>query len=380
MRVRLLELCLLLLTACGSNRASHHDATGSGSGGKAGGMHAGSGGAHGADCATHCDAGAKDPSTAHPASDAGTGHADAAAAGHDASATARDAAVPVQNDASTIQPAPFASRSVAARPTYMGSVDDGADCSTQYATIGFEPDDAGDARHPLFLYFVGTAFVADDASSKLDSKAALAVTDAMARRGFVALSVQYDNSAVAWLSDHTNQLACLFDTAQSGNLLSAACSMPRVDCDLGIATWGHSLGGLIAIDAADFDARVRAAWVTGFGGGTTINIDRHRLRVVNGEADTTNGTLAVLNEVAGFSDAECPDDGRSQCLRDDGSGWIIVRAADVQVSSADHCWFDKTSCLDSTEMLEPSWIDPASTKPFALERNADWVAATARRP
>ena len=36
-------------------------------------------------------------------------------------------------------------------------------------------------------------------------------------------------------------------------------------------------------------------------------------------------------------------------------------------------------CLDSAEMLEPSWIDPASTKPFALEPNADWVAVTAQR-
>ena len=57
-----------------------------------------------------------------------------------------------------------------------------------------------------------------------------------------------------------------------------------------------------------------------------------------------------------------------------------MRASDCVSSSADHCWFDKVSCLDSAPMLEPNWIDPASTKPFALERNADWVARTARRP
>jgi hypothetical protein len=125
---------------------------------------------------------------------------------------------------------------------------------------------------------------------------------------------------------------------------------------------------------------VRAAWTTGYGTSDTVGIAKQRLRVVNGEADTTNGTAAVLNQVAGFTDAECPDDGRSQCLRDDGSGWIIVRAKDVVTSSADHCWFDKTSCTDSAVMLEPNWIDPASTKAFALEINADWVARTARRP
>jgi hypothetical protein len=342
-------------------------------------MRAGSGGVHGASCTLQCDAGASDASSAHPAHDAAALDATAPSVDRDGAMHAPDATSPSRSDAST-ESARFPSRPIAAPPTYMGSVDDGADCGAQYATIGFEPDDAADARHPLFLYFVGTTFVADDASSKHDSQAALAVTEAMARRGFVALSVQYDNSAVAWLSDHANQLACLFDPAHAGNLLAAACGLPRVDCERGIATWGHSLGGLVAIAAADHDARVRAAWVTGFGGGTTIGIDRHRLRVVNGEADTTNGTVAVLDEVAGFSESECPDDGRSECLRDDGSGWIIVRAADEVVASADHCWFDKPSCLDSNVMLEPNWIDPASTKPFALERNADWVAATARRP
>jgi hypothetical protein len=98
--------------------------------------------------------------------------------------------------------------------------------------------------------------------------------------------------------------------------------------------------------------------------------------VVNGELDTSNGTAATLNAITGFSNAECPDDGRSECLRSNGSGWIIVRAADCQRSSADHCWFDKQTCTDATPVLEPNWVDPASTKPFALLTNADWMAAT----
>ena len=59
---------------------------------------------------------------------------------------------------------------------------------------------------------------------------------------------------------------------------------------------------------------------------------------------------------------------------------MIVRRADCQQSSADHCWFDKRSCADGPESLEPNWVDPSSTKPFALELNADWVAQTTRRP
>jgi hypothetical protein len=48
-------------------------------------------------------------------------------------------------------------------------------------------------------------------------------------------------------------------------------------------------------------------------------------------------------------------------------------------SSADHCWFYKSSCGASGFRLEPTWTDPASTRSHALEPNADWVAATVRR-
>jgi len=274
---------------------------------------------------------------------------------------------------------PGASQPVLSPPTYQGTLNDAAPCGTEYRTIGFEPAAASAARHPLFLYFVGTTFVATDASSRYDSKAALAVTEAMARRGFVALSVEYDNGPVAWLSDHVSQLACLFGSRNPESVLAAACALPEVDCNLGIATWGHSQGALIADLAANSEPRVRAAWTTGYGGDARATLSRNRFRVVNGEADTTNGLVPGLDQTAGFTLTECPDDGRKQCLRSDGSGWILVTKAQCQVTSADHCWFDKKTCADAAETLEPSFIDPASTAPFALEANADWVAATVRR-
>jgi hypothetical protein len=131
--------------------------------------------------------------------------------------------------------------------------------------------------------------------------------------------------------------------------------------------------------AASSDSRVRAVWTTGYGGDARATLSSNRFRVLNVEAYTTNGMVASLNSTAGFTTAECPDDGRKECLRADGSGWIIVQRVDCQVTTADHCWFDKKTCTDGAETLEPNWIDPASTKPFALERNADWVAETARR-
>jgi hypothetical protein len=265
-------------------------------------------------------------------------------------------------------------------PTYRGTVNNAVGCTHDYATHGFEPDDAADARHPLFLYFTGTNFVSDEASFRDQSApAANAVTKAMASRGFVALWVEYDNGAIAWLGDHVAQLDCLFGKDPT-TILAVACALPRVDCARGIATWGHSQGAYLANRAYNFDARVRAAWLAGYGGDAQSTMPKNRLRIENGEADTTNGQVATVNQVAGLTTTECPDDGRSQCFRPDGSGWVIVRAKDCVTSTADHCWFDRKTCTDSQVILEPNWVDPASTKPFALESNADWVEKTVARP
>jgi hypothetical protein len=282
--------------------------------------------------------------------------------------------------ASALDGGSFAMRQIAAPPTYLGTLNDDATCDTMYRTFGFEPVDRTPARHPLFLYFVGTTFVSGDVSTNYDCQAARAVSAALASRGFVALSVEYDNGAIAWLSDHENQLSCLFTTSKTTSVLAAACALPNVNCDLGIAMWGHSQGALLADLASNYDARVRAAWTTGYGGDSRATLPTSRLRVVNGEGDTGNATVPGLDQTTGFTATECPDDGRKQCLRNDGSGWIIVQKVDCVTSSADHCWFDKRSCLDNAETLEPNWVDRASTKPFALEANADWVAATLARP
>jgi hypothetical protein len=263
-------------------------------------------------------------------------------------------------------------RALSPGPSYMGSGDGG--CTKSYASTGHAPvDDSG--KHPLFLYFVGTSFSADDESSRYTSPAAAKVTEAMARRGFVALSVDYDNS----LSLDLNKASCLYASNNPESMLAVACALPEVDCDLGIATWGHSQGAAIAHGAAMFDARVRAVWTTGYSGGDSP-LPPERLRVVNGENDSMNSPVATLNKAAGLDASTCPDDGRSECLRADGSGWILVRKSACQLNSADHCWFDKASCVANMITLEPAWIEPSSTAPFALEANADWVAATVARP
>ncbi len=281
---------------------------------------------------------------------------------------------------------------VAGAPTYSGSLDGNAACDREYKTSGFEPQDTPGARHPLFLYFIGTNILGPPAGGDAATDPAIrAVTEAMARRGFVALSAEYDNSTLGLISDHEHQLECLFGS-NPRSLLERACALPQVDCDRGIATWGHSQGALMAHMAYNYEPRVRAVWTTGYGGDreglfnpfTPATLPDTRLRVVNGENDLApSGTPGGMTAIAGMTAGECPLDGRVQCLRPDGSGWIQVRKADLaapELSTADHCWFDRRSCFEATSMLEPNWVDAASTHPFALEANADWVAATARRP
>jgi hypothetical protein len=265
-------------------------------------------------------------------------------------------------------------RPLASPPSYLGTQQNGSSCDTTFPTVGYEPADGSQEKHPLFLYFVGTAFSRTDRGAEFDTIAARTVTEAMARRGFVALSVAYDNGIAALISDHDNQLRCLFE-APTG-LLARACALPQVDCNLGIGTWGHSQGAAVAVLAANFDPRVRAVWATGYGGRQDSKLSKHRLRVVNGEDDQTG----KLDGATGTPKEACP--GMDHCLREDGSGWIIVRRADLadpEKSSADHCWFDRRSCKSDTLALEPTWIDPASKRPYALEVNADWVAATVKR-
>jgi hypothetical protein len=282
-------------------------------------------------------------------------------------AQVEDARAEIARDAAVdLSPADLVVTAIASPPTYLGSNGTDATCTKPYRTAGHAPSDG--AKHPLFLYFVGTKFLPQDNGSDYDAQAPLAVTEAMARRGFVALSAEYDNGFS--LIDKT---VCLYQASDS--LLQKACRLPNVDCALGIATWGHSQGALIAHLAANYDERVRAVWTTGYGGSDVAQLDKSRLRVVNGEADSMNAQLASLNKASGMS---CTSG--DTCLRSDGSGWLIVRKSACAVTAADHCWFDKKSCADNDETLEPNWVDADSTAPFALELNADWIARTLARP
>jgi hypothetical protein len=195
---------------------------------------------------THAMTGVGDASAGKTAADgAGTGSGFVAPAGRSGSSAPagvggsapKDAGSDASLSDAAVGRTTWLSQPLAAAPSYMGSKDGSSGCSTSYATTGFEPVDTSSTRHPLFLYFVGTRFVDTDQSARYDCQAAKKVTEAMARRGFVALSVDYDNS----FSFSLDKPGCLFGSTNPLSILAVACKLPSVDCDRGIATWGHTL-------------------------------------------------------------------------------------------------------------------------------------------
>jgi hypothetical protein len=265
-----------------------------------------------------------------------------------------------------------------APPSYQGTLT-GANCgSQQYPTKGFRPTNvANGKKYPLFLYFVGT-ITGSGAEDGYDSDAPNAVTEAMAQREYVALSVKYDAGLDVAPNQILTKAACLFDPNRADSLIATACASPYVNCELGVVTWGHSQGGVLAALAASYDARVRAAWTTGVGQTPesrpytiTLNLPSSRLRIVNGENDTGSNNRAALNEITGKN---CQTGLNCLDPADNNAGWYLVAANQLQQNPADHCWFFRDNGLfpcSGPVSLEPNWEN--GSLPFSLSSNADWL-------
>lgn len=277
--------------------------------------------------------------------------------------------------------------------SYLGTEGSRGACLKRYRIVGHAPAAAG--RHPLFLYFVGTNLSGNAAEAEdYQSATPLHVTAAMAARGYVAYSVQYDNGLATWLSNRKAVMRCLFDATAQGGLVEQLCQQASgstaVDCAKGIATWGHSLGGAIAISARNVEPRVRAAWATGVGGikawdGTPPALPTHRIRIVNGSKDAVpllgwlignnNDTRRLSRELALTPAQDCPGQ-QHQCLRPDGSGWILVQPDELAPRrNPDHCWFYTMSCNQRSSFVEANFIGGRSR--ISINENADWLVRAA---
>ena len=277
--------------------------------------------------------------------------------------------------------------------SYQGTENNKGTCQKPYQVAGYAP--AGTGRHPLFLYFVGTNIMNDPALfDDYKSAAPMHVVKAMAARGYTAYGVQYDNRLATLFSDRKAMMRCLFDKNAAGSLIEQLCGRDaRVDCDKGIATWGHSLGGAVAIAAKNTEPRVRAAWGTGVGGvkgadGAAPVLSKNRIRIVNGAKDevpligwligNNNDTRRLSRELGLNNAVDCPGQ-KNQCLRADGSGWILVQADEVVPRrNPDHCWFFRLNCLQASDFEEVNYISGSSR--ISINANADWLVKAASTP
>jgi pimeloyl-ACP methyl ester carboxylesterase len=213
----------------------------------------------------------------------------------------------------------------------------GSGSGVAYAIRGAEP--ATEGGYPVFIYTVGT-FGTYDATS------ALAWIDYIASRGFVAATVEYPNGPRPGCPVLHEKAAGIYSGPDSA--IAVLCNRARANCLKGIVTAGHSQGSAMAMLAADYDSRVRAALALGTGFdlvGPGLNyeaclVDERVLppdavRAVNGESDATYGSAMSdqLNLLTGMNCAA-----GTTCLRANGSGWVLAPDDEATDGLADHCY------------------------------------------
>jgi hypothetical protein len=205
----------------------------------------------------------------------------------------------------------------------------------------------------------------------------------MAERGFVAVSVEYNNGS--YPGNCNTMLARaedIFGITDPGSAISVICDLPSADCDLGIVVSGFSQGANLASLAKNYDDRVEAALLIGNGytgavqsclqdSATVITSDR--IRSIVGANDTAfgaSGPLAVRNQQVVTTGKSCGA-GAYDCIGVDGSGWYMVQSFETAAGHDDHCFmFGGNSCYPPIDNTFANGTDV-----WCLDPSLDWLAS-----
>jgi hypothetical protein len=250
---------------------------------------------------------------------------------------------------------------------------------TTYNIKGTEPSDS--AKHPVFIYTVGTTETWNNAQ-------AMAAVAEMSAKGFVAAAVQYDSSLFGTCSQILSKAKYIYNSASSSSAVSKLCARAKADCSKGVVVAGFSQGSVIAVNAKNYDSRVRAAYGMGThnlysvysltscmnNGGHTLSTNN--LRIANGENDVFPGgnpssTRSSSQSVTGLS---CGSSAY-ECLRSNGSGWIMIRGSSLNDGSGDHCYQRVGDCTGSENTLDSGWRSGSAN--WGLKANLAWLAGFA---
>ncbi|GAB4557665.1 MAG: hypothetical protein IV105_01260 [Rhizobacter sp.] len=250
---------------------------------------------------------------------------------------------------------------------------------TTYSIKGTEP---ASGKHPVFIYAVGT-------TEDWDNGQAMAAVAEMAAKGFVAAAVQYDNGLFGTCSQILAKAKYIYNSGSTSSAVSKLCSRATADCSKGVVVAGFSQGSVIAINAKNYDSRVRAAYGMGahnlysvYSLSSCMNNGNHTLastniRIVNGDNDTfPGGTASTVRASSQSVTGKSCGSTAYQCLNTNGSGWIMVKGSQLSDGSADHCYQRALGgCLSSEDLLDSGWRNGADN--WGLKANLTWLAGFA---
>lgn len=260
------------------------------------------------------------------------------------------------------------------------------DAGAPYPFTGFEPSAPG--KYPVFVYTVGTWFGKNGGG--YDAPASILQVREMARRGFVAVSVAYENGDVPFSCDAVDKKAlCVFADVPS-SAMRAICSRPSAACEKGVVVAGESQGAMLALRSQNHYVAdgIKGVWgrsvvdaaeiglrdCMSTGGTGTRRLPNARLWATNGADDTTPGTdLGTLQRVTGW-----PEDGVTHRDADaEKGGYFQVQTSDLQpghTNGADHDFHFYPDIKTKPADFDDNWAPP-STTPWSLNARLDWLSS-----
>eukprot|EP00937_MAST-01D_sp_MAST-1D-sp2_P003705 g3705.t1 len=286
------------------------------------------------------------------------------------------------------------------------------------------PSGSGAGPYALFMWVTGTSCWFDTPSDQQ-------TLQEMAKRGYVAAQVQYDNYAYPQTCPAFMAKAQpMFDPAAKLSATSVLCARLDVDCSKGIALFGFSQGSQICSLGKYYDGRVTAALLMGHGTAATDSqdfsacmasgskyraLENNKVREMNGEHDeyfgctldkgtgaATHGGEAPTGDGAGGAGGRSGNSTRGRgctrptvraqlsatagvacatgndCIQKDGSGWRAVLDAEAKsggTAKAGHLFAfrDANPCYT----FNSQFLNTAADFQFATD--LDWLATAAKQ-
>jgi hypothetical protein len=279
-------------------------------------------------------------------------------------------------------------------------------CDRSLHLAGSEPLEPG--RYPVAIFLVGTRGRHDYPGIVQN------ILPALARQGFVAASLEYENGELFGAAQNCNlyrdNASCMVRherdhvAGERHSAVAQLCGRAHADCGKGVVFLGHSQGGLTALQAFRFAPvrppapepmpRLVAAAPLGIGvfgflfgqqvldlsgcmGTASLPLAPGRLLAVNGENDAffngakadQAGGQAALEAVTGRACSAPSWD----CRDGSGAGWLLVKPAQLSTGTAEHEFMS----VPGGSFAEPTWADERTAEPWSLSGIARWLRAQA---